>query len=61
LRYEIVEAAAGVNATGSKPHYYSQNMRAADFGYQPTLSSMEGILMEAAAMLQQDTPSAGKL
>lgn len=61
LRYEIVEAAAGINATGCKPHYYSQNMRAAEFGYQPTLSSLEGIVMEAAAMLQQHTQTAGKL
>ena len=32
LQYEIVDA-AGINATGSKPHYYSLNTSAADFGY----------------------------
>ena len=42
LRYEITEASASVNATGSKPHYYSLNMRADDFGYQPSLTSLEG-------------------
>ncbi len=51
LRYEITEAMAGVNATGSKPHYYSLNMRAADFGYQPSLTSLEGIVLEVAAVL----------
>jgi hypothetical protein len=56
LRYEITAVTAGVNATGSKPHYYSLNTRAADFGYQPVLTSLEGILTEAAAMLQQQAP-----
>ena len=52
LRYEITEAPVGVNATGSKPYYYSQNTRAADFGYAPRLTSLEGILIEAKALLQ---------
>lgn len=51
LRYEITEASASVNATGSKPHYYSLNTRAAEFGYQPRLSSLEGVLMESAEIL----------
>lgn len=46
LRYETTGAAAGVNATGSKPHYYSLNTRAADFGYQPSLTSLDGVLQE---------------
>lgn len=46
LQYEITGAAAGVNATGGKPHYYSLNRRAADFGYQPGLTSIEGVLQE---------------
>lgn len=53
LRYEIAEAVSSVNATGGKPHYYSLNTRAADFGYQPALTSIDGILQEAAAILQQ--------
>lgn len=52
LRYEITEAPASINATGSKPHYYSLNTRAADFGYQPVLSSLEGVLLESGTMLQ---------
>lgn len=51
LRYEIAETAAGVNATGNKPYYYSLNTRAADFGYQPGLTSLEGILQESAKIL----------
>ena len=51
LRYEIMEATAGVNATGSKP-YYSLYTHAADFGYAPHLTSLEGILIEAKALLQ---------
>lgn len=57
LHYEIADT-AGVNATGGKQHYYSLNRRAADFGYQPALTSMEGILKEAAAILQHQTSQA---
>lgn len=52
LQYEIAIATAGVNATGSKPHYYSLNTRAAEFGYQPSLSSLEGLLQESESMLR---------
>ncbi len=51
LRYEITDVAAGVNATGSKPHYYSLNTRAADFGYCPALTSLEGVMQEAQILL----------
>jgi len=60
LNYEIAEITAGVNATGSKPHYYSLNTRAADFGYQPAWTSMEGVLKEASAILQRQTLQASK-
>lgn len=53
LRYEITEAPVSVNATGGKPHYYSLNTRAADFGYQPGYTSLEGVSRETAAMLEQ--------
>jgi nucleoside-diphosphate-sugar epimerase len=53
VRYEITETQAGVNATGSKPCYYSLNTRAADFGYQPGLTSLEGILQESEKILLQ--------
>lgn len=51
LAYEVAERAVGVNATGSKAHYYSLNTRAADFGYAPALSSLEGVVREAAVLL----------
>ena len=52
LQYEVVES-AGVNATGSKAHYYSLNTRAANFGYQPVLTSLEGILQDMGAILKE--------
>ncbi len=51
LRYEITEASVSVNATGSKSHYYSLNTRAADFGYKPALTSLEGVLEESGGIL----------
>ena len=51
LRFETAEENASVNATGSKPHYYSLNTRAADFGYQPSLTSLEGIKLEMGKIL----------
>lgn len=52
LQYEITQASASVNATGIKPHYYSLYTRAADFGYQPTLTSLEGIVQEIQIILK---------
>lgn len=51
LRYEVVPGPAGINATGSKPHYYSLNRRAAQFGYTPRLTSLEGIVLESEKLL----------
>ncbi|MGZ5054184.1 MAG: NAD-dependent epimerase/dehydratase family protein [Methylobacter sp.] len=51
LKFEISEVTVSVNATGGKPYYYSLNKRAADFGYQPALTSLEGVLREANAIL----------
>jgi nucleoside-diphosphate-sugar epimerase len=52
LQYEITQASVGVNATGIKPNYYSLNTRASGFGYQPTLTSLEGIVKEMQVILQ---------
>lgn len=52
LQYEVMEVTTSVNATGTKPHYYSLNTRAADFGYKPSLTSMEGILQESEKILE---------
>jgi len=54
LQYEVTTAAS-VNATGSKPYYFSLNKRAADFGYTPSLTSLDGILCEAKLILR-DAP-----
>lgn len=51
LRYEVSGTANSVNATGNKAYYYSLNNRAADFGYQPKLTSLEGILQESKFVL----------
>ena len=51
LCYEITETPTSVNATGGKPYYYSLNKRAAEFGYQPALTSLEGIMKEATVIL----------
>jgi hypothetical protein len=53
LQYEHTESNVSVNATGVKPFYYSLNIRAAAFGYQPAFTSLEGVLIEATAMLHQ--------
>ncbi len=53
LQYEITQTRVSVNATGNKPHYYSLNTRAADFGYQPALTSLEGIVKETQIILQR--------
>ena len=57
LRYQVTCGGSAVNATGNKPHYYSLNRRAADFGYKPQFSSVEGVLLEARAMLAGAVPS----
>lgn len=51
LCYDASDMAGGVNATGSKPYYYSLNARAADFGYLPSLTSLDGILIETRELL----------
>lgn len=52
LKYEVTQGSVSVNATGNKPYYYSLNTRAADFGYQPTLTSLEGIVKEMQMFLR---------
>jgi nucleoside-diphosphate-sugar epimerase len=52
LQFEIANSATSVNATGSKPHYYSLNTRAMDFGYKPSLTSIEGLIIEIEAALE---------
>ena len=52
LKYDITQSSVSVNATGIKPYYYSLNIRAFDFGYQPKLTSLNGIVKEMQVILQ---------
>lgn len=52
LRY-VAGKNAAIEATGRKVRYFSLNRRAAEFGYQPSLSSLEGVIREARAVLQR--------
>jgi nucleoside-diphosphate-sugar epimerase len=54
LRYEVIDSTSGVNATGGKPHYYSLNKRAAEFGYQPNLTSLDSIIQGSPMILATD-------
>jgi nucleoside-diphosphate-sugar epimerase len=53
LRYQATTPTApvSVNATGTKPHYYSLNRKAEAFGYRPMHSSLSGVLEESSALL----------
>jgi nucleoside-diphosphate-sugar epimerase len=55
LQYVFTEVVASVNATGSKPHYYSCNTKAADFGFEPTLTSLDGVLLEFKNYFEHST------
>ncbi|MDI1246514.1 MAG: NAD-dependent epimerase/dehydratase family protein [Rhodoferax sp.] len=60
LRYEACLESTGVNATGSKRHYFSKNLRAAEFGYAPVWNSIDGICHEAELILNSsDAPYPG--
>ena len=52
LLYKTVPSSPNSTATGNKPYYYSKNRRAAAFGFEPTLSSLEGIIRETSILLQ---------
>ena len=52
LKYEVTESNASINATGGKSHYYSLNRRAAKFGYEPRLTSLQGVLAESYKLLE---------
>ncbi|MBC7404288.1 MAG: NAD(P)-dependent oxidoreductase [Cytophaga sp.] len=52
LIYKTVPSSPSLTATGNKPYYYSTNRRAASFGFEPMLSSLEGIIQETLILLQ---------
>jgi len=51
LVFDIVQSAVGDNATGIKSKYYSINRSAHEFSYIPKYSSLDGVLVEANAIL----------
>lgn len=51
LLYEPSKSNTVVNATGSKPRYYSLNDKAASCGYKPKYSSLTGIMKEFDSIL----------
>lgn len=51
LKYELTDCIVQQNATGVKPNYYSTNKKAADFGYSPTMTSLETVVTETKFML----------
>lgn len=53
LQYSIVENHKALNATGLKKHYYSFNRTAGTYGYQPQLSSADGILQQSELMIRK--------
>ncbi|MES2047203.1 MAG: NAD(P)-dependent oxidoreductase [Pseudomonadota bacterium] len=55
LQYEIAQASASVNATGNKPYYYSLNTHAAEYGYKPIYTSLEGLIKEMQIILNGTT------
>lgn len=51
LNYELSEDEGGVTSTGAKKYYFSMNTRASDFGYAPTLKSIDVIVRGATELL----------
>jgi len=52
LRYEIIDGANGLNATGGKPCYYSLNKKAMQFDYLPKHTSLDGLSKEIECYLE---------
>ncbi len=52
LRYELTQTSTSLDATGSKPYYYSINKRANDFGYRPSLTSLESVVHELEILFE---------
>jgi nucleoside-diphosphate-sugar epimerase len=51
LRFAFAETKGVSSPTGSKPHYHSANTSAAELGYQPLLTSWDGIRNEVGSIL----------
>ncbi|MFZ6770736.1 NAD-dependent epimerase/dehydratase family protein [Undibacterium sp. Di26W] len=57
LRFDMVPVTTGFNATGKKPHYYSLNRRAGRLGYEPELTSLEGLCREMNIIMSKPKQS----
>lgn len=53
LRHALVDAPAGVNATGIKPNYFSENRKAAEFGYSPQFDSLTAVTSTVGHLICQ--------
>ena len=51
LNFEISPLESGLVASGIKPHYYSLNKKAAEFGFEPTMTSIDSVIGEASLLL----------
>jgi len=51
LTYEISSTSPAINATGAKAKYFSIDRRLSELGYIPFYTSLEGVCVEAAALL----------
>jgi len=51
LSYAMQKERAGINATGVKLNYFSQNFRASILGYVPSLNSWETVYKESEKLL----------
>ena len=53
LKYYVDTDEFWVNATGNKKNYYSLNKHASTFGYEPTLTSLDGLMKEAKYIIEK--------
>lgn len=46
FKYKLTDHLVISNSTGAKINYYSENYRARDFGFEPTMTSMESVIKQ---------------
>lgn len=51
LKYLLQRTDDSISGNSTKSHYYSRSRRAAEFGYNPQLTSLQGIVREAKQLL----------
>jgi nucleoside-diphosphate-sugar epimerase len=60
LQYEVAAENVSVNATGRKSHYYSLNSNAANYGYRPCFTSLDGVIGNSKIILDEFPVLTGK-